>query len=49
MGKRYNRVNSEKRVKIHQLLLKGVSIEEIAVQLRYHHATLYRELTRNFC
>ena len=49
MGKYYGHITSQQRLKIHQLLLQGFAIQEIADQVGYHRATLYRELARNSC
>lgn len=49
MEKCYRHINSEDRLKIHRLLLQGHCTQEIALQLRFHRATLYRELGRNSC
>lgn len=49
MGKCYRHISSDSRLKIHQLLLQGWGIQEIAEQLGVHRATLYRELARNSC
>jgi IS30 family transposase len=47
MEKHYRHISAETRLKIHALLIKGFSIQEIAEDLGYHRATLYRELARN--
>lgn len=49
MKKCYRHITPEGRLKIHQLLLQGFGIQEIAQQLGYHRATLYREFARNSC
>ena len=45
----YRHITPQQRLKIHQLLVQGLSIQEIAEQVGYHRATLYRELARNSC
>lgn len=49
MEKHYRHISPEARLKIHTLLMQGFGIQEIAEQLGYHRATLYRELARNSC
>ncbi len=49
MGKCYGHITPIARLKIHQLLIQGCAIQEIAAELGYHRATLYRELGRNSC
>jgi len=49
MEKRYRHISPEARLRIHQLLLQGLGIQEIALQLGYHRSTLYREFGRNSC
>ena len=49
MSKCYGHITPQQRLKIHQLLIQGCAIQEIAEKLGYHRATLYRELARNSC
>ncbi len=49
MATAYRHITPEIRLKIHQLLLQGFGIQEIAGCLGYHRATLYREFARNSC
>lgn len=49
MGKRYRHIASADRLIIYRLLFQGLSISEIAHQVVFHRATLYRELARNSC
>lgn len=49
MGKHYRHVQPEDRLAIYRLLLKGHSFSEIAQQVGFNRATVYRELVRNSC
>ena len=49
MATAYRHITPEIRIKIHQLLVQGYGIQEIAEHLGYHRATLYREFARNSC
>ena len=43
MGKCCGHIKPKLKLEIHQLLLQGFAIQEIAEHLRYHRATFYRE------
>lgn len=49
MGNHYRQVRPEDRLVIYKLLLKGHSFSEIAQQVGFNRATIYRELVRNSC
>jgi IS30 family transposase len=47
MGKHYHHFTSRERIQLYELLFAGESISEIAKQLGFHKASIYRELERN--
>ncbi len=46
MGREFNQLNLEDRIKIDTLLKEKVSVNEIAKQLEVHRSTVYREIKR---
>ena len=47
MGKHYRHLTAKDRIRLYELLFEGQSLAEIAHHLRFHKATIYRELERN--
>lgn len=47
MGKHYSPLQPESRLQLYELLFQGAPIADIAEQLGFHRATIYREPERN--
>lgn len=47
MGKHYRHLTVKDRIRLYELLFEGQALTEIANQLGFHKATIYRELERN--
>lgn len=47
MGKHYSHISAENRIKLYELLYKGMTLANISLLLGYHKSTIYRELERN--
>lgn len=46
MGKNYDQLTRDKRIKIETLYNTGMKVVDIAEQLGCHYSTIYRELKR---
>lgn len=47
IGKCYRHLKAEDRLRLYELLFSGTTIIEIAEELEFHKATIYRELECN--
>jgi transposase, IS30 family len=47
MGTHYRHLTIKDRIRLYELLFSGAPIIEIAEELGFHRATIYRELERN--
>ena len=47
MGKHYRHLTAQDRIRLYELLFEGQPLADIANDLGFHKATIYRELERN--